>query len=68
MAMARNADPHPEPNDPNDGPAPKFPPGGDPLKNVTPPRPGLVTPEPDVPAPARDPFPDHLPDPGVRKQ
>ena len=25
--MARNADPHPEPNDPNEGPTPKFPPG-----------------------------------------
>ena len=29
--MARNADPHPEPNDPNEGPTPKFPPGTAPV-------------------------------------
>jgi hypothetical protein len=65
--MARNADPHPEPDDPKSSPAPKFPPGGSGKRNVTPPRPGIIQPDDTVPAPARDPFPDHLPDPGVSR-
>ena len=63
--MARNGDPHPEPNDPDEGPAPKFPPGSAPIKEVTPGGPGVIAPEP--PAPPRQPFPDHTPDPGVGK-
>ena len=53
--MARNPDPHPDPNDPKQGPAPKFPPGLAPTRTVTPPRPGIVTPEQDETQPARDP-------------
>ena len=65
--MARNADPHPPPDDPNEGPAPHFPPGTNPRKDIDMPRPGSikeVVPGGDFP-PERKPFPDHTPDPGV---
>jgi hypothetical protein len=65
--MARNADTHPEPDDPATTPAPQFPPGAGGIKNVTPPRPGIIHPDDPPPAPAREPFPDHVPDPGVSK-
>ena len=65
--MARESDPHPEPINPTDNPAPKFPPCAGGARNVTPPRPGVVTPSTDNPAPARQPFPDHPPDPGVSR-
>ena len=64
--MARSTDNHPDPNDPAEGVTPKFPPGLGPIKTITP-QPGVIRPGNDVPAPARDPFPDHTPDPGVRK-
>jgi hypothetical protein len=65
--MARNIDPHPEPDAPSN-PTPIFPPGAGGIKTVTPPRPGIVRPDNPSPAPARDPFPDRVPDPGVSKR
>lgn len=66
--MARNADPHPEPDDPNEGPVPHFPPGTVPPGRLDQmPRPGFKpdeVPGHDYP-PDRRPFPDHAPDPGV---
>ncbi|HEX4298330.1 MAG TPA: hypothetical protein VHZ56_09920 [Devosia sp.] len=66
--MARNGDPHPEPDDPATMPAPLFPPGAGGVRSITPPRPGIVRPSDPNPAPARAPFPDHVPDPGTSKQ
>jgi len=65
--MPSNADTHPEPDEPKSTPAPKFPLGAGGIKNVTPPRPGIIHPDDPSPAPARDPFPDHLPDSGVSR-
>jgi hypothetical protein len=65
--MARNGDPHPAPDDPNEGPAPKFPPGNAPDRGVSPPRPSVIPPEPPETTPARRPFPDHTTDPGIGK-
>jgi hypothetical protein len=65
--MVRNGDPHPKPDDPGEGPAPKFPAGNEPERSVTPPRPGVIAPEPPTTTPPRDPFPDHTTDPGVSK-
>ena len=65
--MARNADTHPEPDAPSN-PAPKFPPGAAGARTVTPPRPDVIQPNDPAPSPARAPFPDHIPDPGVSKQ
>lgn len=61
--MARNADPHPAPSNPDEGPAPQFPPGAAPpgkIDNL--PRPGV---RPDETPPERKPFPDVTPDPGI---
>ena len=68
--MARNGDSHPAPKTPDEGPGPvpHFPTGTPkPLKNP-PPEPSIID-NPEVPGkdypPARKPFPDHTPDPGV---
>jgi hypothetical protein len=64
--MPRHTDPHPPPDNPNEGPVPHFP-------DVVPPpdrrdigleKPGRVTELPDYP-PERKPFPDTVPDPGI---
>lgn len=65
--MASKGDQHPDPNTPDEGPTPKFPPGAMPIKTVTPPQPGTVKPDPATPIPAREPFPDEAPTPGVGK-
>jgi hypothetical protein len=67
--MARNADPHPKPDNPQPqpGPVPHFPVGVPaPDKGIGLERPGRVTEVPgeDYP-PERKPFPDTVPDPGI---
>jgi hypothetical protein len=67
--MARNPDPHPEPDNPTEGVVPHFPPGMPPVKGIDLPRPGVgrdEVPGADYP-PERKPFPDHTPDPGISK-
>jgi len=66
--MAPNADPHPTPINSNPGAAPHIP-QGTPRPDPAPPmEPGVLDNE-EVPGkdypPARKPFPDHLPDPGI---
>ena len=68
--MARNTDPDPAPDDPNEGPTPHFPNG------VPKPDDGIGLEKPGTPSevpgedypPARKPFPDHTPDPGISHQ
>lgn len=59
---------HPEPDDPNEGVVPHFPPGAPPVKDIDLPRPGFrpdEVPGKDYP-PARNPFPDPVPTPDDR--
>jgi hypothetical protein len=69
--MADNADPHPAPDLPDTGPVPHFPVGTPKPLRSPPPQPSVQENE-EVPGedypPARQPFPDNTPDPGITHQ